>query len=466
VASASDDLTTRCPKSCYGRSLRRSTSSEEGSRIATLEELAQQPDPGGREDEDRGSEQQLMTPRSSTSSGRASTGSRRRSTLSQDKKDWSSLSQDKEDWSSLSDDQKDHFIWLLGSNYIDEERVSTRFAGLLTAYADHQEEAFLATQQVDEARHMQFFDRFYDEVIGMEGDDTAARIDKAREAMNDSFIKLFDDELGEANKRLLENPNDVATKVEFVTVYHMVIEGTLALTSQKFSTDYLEENELLPGFVQGFDNVARDEHRHVAYGTWFLQQTAGKDDLADRMQSKLQELLPVAQGVIVPTGPRSGSARRAGSYTTPRRVTRTGVSRRGRSSRTSRTTGCARCAGRERRTSARWSPARTSRRTSTRRPRVGFLPGYGLLRQDSRFASMGRRGDRSPPRRRGLAVARAAAAPTHLGPAGWVLRRRGARGRGARAVRACGARRDGGLLLPAPGPRRRSPCPLLRPRGR
>jgi len=261
--------------------------------MATLEELAQQPDPGGREDDDQGSRQQLMTPQKLYELWES--------------QHWQSkeidFSQDKEDWSSLSDDQKHHFLWLLGSNYIGEERVTTQFAGLLTAYADHAEESFLATQQADEARHMQFFDRFYDEVIGMEGDNTAERVDKAREAMNDSFVQLFDDVLGEANKRLLENPNDVEAKVEFVTVYHMVIEGTLALTAQKFSTDYLEENELLPGFVQGFDNVARDEHRHVAYGTWFLQQTAGKDDdLAERMRGKLQELLPVAQGVIVPAG--------------------------------------------------------------------------------------------------------------------------------------------------------------------
>ena len=31
---------------------------------------------------------------------------------------------------------------------------------------DEQEEAFLTTQQVDEARHMQFFDRWYREVPG------------------------------------------------------------------------------------------------------------------------------------------------------------------------------------------------------------------------------------------------------------------------------------------------------------
>jgi ribonucleoside-diphosphate reductase beta chain len=259
--------------------------------MASLEELAQQPDPGGRDD--GGGSQRLMDPEKLYDLW--------------ENQHWRSqeidFSQDKDDWSRFTEDQKDHLIWVLGSNYIGEERVSTQFAGLLTAYADHQEEAFLATQQVDESRHMVFFDRFYNEVIGMEGDDTAARIANAREVMNDSFVKLFDEELGEANRRLLDNPSDMEAKVDFVTVYHMVIEGTLALTAQKFSVDYLEEHELMPGFVEGFENVGRDEHRHVAYGTWFLQQTAGQDEsLASRMQNKLQELLPVAQGVLVPTG--------------------------------------------------------------------------------------------------------------------------------------------------------------------
>ena len=52
----------------------------------------------------------------------------------------------------------------------------------------------------------------------------------------------------------------------------MIIEGALALTGQNFITDYFENEGILPGFVEGFQNVARDEHRHVAYGTWFLQQ--------------------------------------------------------------------------------------------------------------------------------------------------------------------------------------------------
>ena len=44
--------------------------------------------------------------------------------------------------------------------------MTTQFSGLVMAYEDEQEEAFLTTQQVDEARHMQFFDRWFREVAG------------------------------------------------------------------------------------------------------------------------------------------------------------------------------------------------------------------------------------------------------------------------------------------------------------
>ena len=47
--------------------------------------------------------------------------------------------------------------------------MTTQFSGLVMAYEDEQEEAFLTTQQVDEARHMQFFDRWFREVAGIDG---------------------------------------------------------------------------------------------------------------------------------------------------------------------------------------------------------------------------------------------------------------------------------------------------------
>jgi ribonucleoside-diphosphate reductase beta chain len=54
----------------------------------------------------------------------------------------------------------------------------------------------------------------------------------------------------------------------------MVIEGTLALTGQHFMQAFLEQHDLLPGLLEGYLKISQDEHRHVAYGTWFLQQKA------------------------------------------------------------------------------------------------------------------------------------------------------------------------------------------------
>jgi len=216
------------------------------------------------------------------------------------------FSRDLEDWENLTEEERDWFVWGLASFFIGEERVTTQFSGLVMAYEDESEEAFLTTQQVDEARHAQFFDRFYREVIGLEGETWDERLGKVREELNDAFVKLFDEALVEVNQRLVADPKDVGAKVDFCTTYHMVIEGTLALTGQNFIIDYLQRNEKLPGFVEGFSNIARDEHRHVAYGTWFLQQKAGDDALRQRIQDKLVELLPSAAEVLVPPGAQLG----------------------------------------------------------------------------------------------------------------------------------------------------------------
>src|SRR3954469_3467066 len=172
----------------------------------------------------------------------------------------------------LPDDEKEEHLWGLSSFFVVEERVTTQFSGLVMAYEDEQEEAFLTTQQVDEARHMQFFDRYYREVFELDEGGIHARLQRVRENVTPAFVTLFDENLVEDGQRLIENSGDIGAKVDFVTNYHMVIEGVLALTGQHFMLKYYEDHGLLPGFVEGFSNIARDEHRHVAYGTWFLQQ--------------------------------------------------------------------------------------------------------------------------------------------------------------------------------------------------
>ncbi|HET6506687.1 MAG TPA: ribonucleotide-diphosphate reductase subunit beta [Baekduia sp.] len=225
---------------------------------------------------------------------------------------WSShtidFARDREDWAALSDEDKDHIVWFLSSFFIGEERVATQFNGLVGAYETQSEEHFLTTQQVDEARHAQHFNNFYREVIGHDGT-FEERLAHAREDLNDAFKVLFDDVLVSANQRLLADPTDLEAKVDFVTTYHMVIEGTLALTGQDTLTRVFEERGILPGFLEGFRKISQDEHRHVAFGTWFLQQKARQDPaLARRIQQTLAELIPIAAGVLTPRGYDVGDA--------------------------------------------------------------------------------------------------------------------------------------------------------------
>ena len=211
------------------------------------------------------------------------------------------LERDKEQWAELSEEEREEHLWGLSSFFVGEERVTTQFSGLVMAYEDEQEEAFLTTQQVDEARHMQFFDRWFREVAGVDGG-IKERLARSRADVTDSFVELFDERLVKMGERLIADPGDMDSKVDFVTTYHMVIEGTLALTGQHFITTTLERRGLLPGFVEGFKKISQDEHRHVAYGTWYLKQACADPAFARRAQEKLQQLIPIAAAVLVPKG--------------------------------------------------------------------------------------------------------------------------------------------------------------------
>jgi ribonucleoside-diphosphate reductase beta chain len=75
----------------------------------------------------------------------------------------------------------------------------------------------------------------------------------------------------------------------------------LALTGQHFIIDYNERMGTLPGFVAGFSNVARDEHRHIAFGVRFLTDCVEEDGrYREVIQGMLEQAIPVADQVIDP----------------------------------------------------------------------------------------------------------------------------------------------------------------------
>jgi ribonucleoside-diphosphate reductase beta chain len=211
------------------------------------------------------------------------------------------FSQDREDWENFPDEEKFQRMYGLSSFFIGEQKVAEELGPMMRAAPTEEMRIFLCTQIADEARHVAFFNRFYEEVGVLESTNLQDRLAETSAHLNPKFHDLFDDMLHSRVDKLARDPNDLETLVEAVTLYHMVIEGMLALTGQHFIITYNEENGTLPGFVEGFNNVARDEHRHVAFGARFLREMAQADPrYAEAIQRTLIESGPAADGVLTP----------------------------------------------------------------------------------------------------------------------------------------------------------------------
>jgi ribonucleoside-diphosphate reductase beta chain len=185
-------------------------------------------------------------------------------------------------------------LFSLSEFFLGEERVTTELLPFAIAAPTDDQRIFLASQIADEARHCVFFDRFYREVIGSDAKTIADNLNIQRANVNDDFKQLFDGVLHDVADELRRDPSNMEALVRGVTVYMIVIEGTLALTGARFILRSLKEMDRLPGFRDGFTHVNRDESRHVGFGVKFLADAIKEDErYKDIVRETLQETLPV-----------------------------------------------------------------------------------------------------------------------------------------------------------------------------
>ena len=182
--------------------------------------------------------------------------------------------------------------------FIGEQAVTDTLSPLVHAAPDEPSRIFLATQLVDEARHSVFFSRFFKEVVGIEGGLPEA-LASLRDRTVDAFRVIFDADLVEATERVRKNPHDYGAWVEAITIYHLVVEGMLALTGQKYLLGLIREMGILPGFYTGFTAVARDESRHVNFGVRALMEAGVRDrSNLERVESTIFRLLEAACRIV------------------------------------------------------------------------------------------------------------------------------------------------------------------------
>ena len=212
------------------------------------------------------------------------------------------FTQDRIDWHErIPEEERFQRMYGLSSFFIGEQKVAEELGPMMRAAPTEEMRVFLCTQIADEARHVRFFNRFYDEVGILEADTLQGRLAETSEHVNPEFNQLFDEMLKSRVDGLARRPEDLELLVEAITLYHMVIEGMLALTGQHFILQYNEEVGTLPGFCEGFNKIARDEHRHVAFGARFLREMAQADSrYGDAITRTMTEVAPIADAVLQP----------------------------------------------------------------------------------------------------------------------------------------------------------------------
>ena len=214
---------------------------------------------------------------------------------------------DRTDWEESSDLDRKATLWSHRLFFNGEERVTSTLAPFVWAAPAPDIEIFLSTQMVDEARHTVFFERWWREVPGSDTASLGALLEEIRPQSSGGYDELFYERLPSAAQRLASNPKDIDAFIEGVTLYHIVIEATIALTGQRFELEAMREQGLNGrGFYRGFTAVARDESRHVNFGIKVLRDAVREDAarFAPLIQRTLVECLPLIVGTLDPPDPR------------------------------------------------------------------------------------------------------------------------------------------------------------------
>ncbi len=204
------------------------------------------------------------------------------------------LDGDRADWSTLSADEQRVLLHLAALFEGGEEAVTLDLLPLIEVVAHEgrlEEEIYLTSFLWEEAKHVEFFRRFFDQVCEERGDLSSFH--------GDSWKRLFHHELPEALRRLRRDPSPIAVAEASVT-YNLVVEGVLAETGYAAWYDVLERRGILPATLAGVGHLKADESRHLAYGVFLLSRLVAEygDPVWNAIEARMELLLPLALGVV------------------------------------------------------------------------------------------------------------------------------------------------------------------------
>jgi putative sterol carrier protein len=213
------------------------------------------------------------------------------------------FSEDARQWrEEFTDFERTAAIWNYCLFFWGEDAVADNLSPYIDAAPREEQKYFLATQQVDEARHAVFFKRFMQEVCGVGDGSMSGGLQAIKPQLTPGFRRIFDRLDAMADE--LRADRSPAKLAAAVTLYHVVIEAGLAQPGQHFICSYLEQRGQLPAFQEGMRNIAADEQRHIGFGVKLLSDLKREDPagVPKAVARILREVVRYTSQVLMPPG--------------------------------------------------------------------------------------------------------------------------------------------------------------------
>lgn len=203
------------------------------------------------------------------------------------------LSQDREDWAEFTEEERAAFLLTCAGFYDGEEDVTRTLAPYMLAldrldpgtvtFDPVQQEMYLSQQVYEEAKHTDFFSRYFEEVFGTQ--DTEPLREGGYQEAGYSTDDLYEtaDALIEAatsgdQRRIRHELAEAYTNYMGIVEAQLARAGYLGFDMMVASkADQLGRKTVLPGFQRAVAKIRQDESRHIENGRWIMGKLAESD---------------------------------------------------------------------------------------------------------------------------------------------------------------------------------------------
>jgi ribonucleoside-diphosphate reductase beta chain len=214
---------------------------------------------------------------------------------------------DRASFEALDENTRERMRWLFTHRFDGESTVARLMTPFVSAAPDLDLRLLMATQLVDEVRHVKAIVRIYEEVFGVAGGLPAVQALAAarRDLMTERLYATLESWI----EPLSIDPTPDAY-LRAVVAYHLIGEGVVARVSTTLSTPVFERLGDFPGILMGQRLVARDESRHIGIGVTFVRQemtrTPGRtlrlvDEVVQHSMARFVEVLGIATDGLAQT---------------------------------------------------------------------------------------------------------------------------------------------------------------------